>query len=708
MPSVKIPIYQQQTAPNTQTMNVHAETPRMVDGLGEGLQALGAGIQKFSRDVQRIEDENTIARVRDKLFEDDLKWNQYLLDAKQNASDDPTGFFDQIGNDYAKYRDEALQSETSDIGRRIYSRGLNTLGHGLIKNAMEFEYTQTQKYRWNSIEKAIDNNAKLTVFDPSVERAQARYEQFSDLLELSGLTPEARQRADEKYRSVVGKTYLNSMLMSRPQEAQTLAAEIFGFVKNAKGQVKPDMGQPKQVTPDQGNPYAKDYADYKGSDQYSDIANKVSQKTGLPAEWIYGQWAHETGNFKNRGAQELNNLGGLRNKQGQYMKFDSLDEFADYFAAYIPRKYGKSGAMQAKTPEEYAAALKRGGYYEDSYNNYVAGLKRGMKQFASNTQASVQSDATAAAGPQEMTWQPPTDSYVITDDRINGNAPSVIPALDVSGRRMTEAEAINEAITSGKQFNAYASVDDAYIASGLKGAPVKLSTGNPILDWASGQDLLSFAHKVQMLKDSNRWVTDEPLKADLYSKIVLNPESITKNDILNKMGKGLTYQDAHAMIGELEKYTKPEKEKKDPVIVASDRAVVANINKLLTMKNPALGETDEERMQERTRLIQTFKKWREANPDADGSEFEARVLTPVKKGRLGQILDWVAGEGTASTWFYDKDIPGQRKAIERELGGGASQTIASNTPAYKEGQTATNPQTGERIIYRGGKWLKVQ
>ena len=109
-------------------------------------------------------------------------------------------------------------------------------------------------------------------------------------------------------------------------------------------------------------------------------AAQVSQKTGIPAQIIYGQWEHETGNFKNRGARELNNFAGLREKSGEYKKFGSMQEFAEFFAAYIPRKYGDA-ATSARTPEQYAMALKKGGYYEDTYQHYVEGIKHGMKDY---------------------------------------------------------------------------------------------------------------------------------------------------------------------------------------------------------------------------------------------------------------------------------------------------------------------------------------
>lgn len=120
------------------------------------------------------------------------------------------------------------------------------------------------------------------------------------------------------------------------------------------------------------------------SNTVMDAARKVEKKTGVPAEWVFGQWYHETGGFTNRGTTELNNLAGIRYPgRKEYRKFDSVDDFADYFSRLLsgPR-YSKAGVQNAKSSDEYAAALKKGGYYEDSYENYATGLKRGINAFS--------------------------------------------------------------------------------------------------------------------------------------------------------------------------------------------------------------------------------------------------------------------------------------------------------------------------------------
>jgi hypothetical protein len=116
--------------------------------------------------------------------------------------------------------------------------------------------------------------------------------------------------------------------------------------------------------------------------------------SGLPAEWIYAQWVHESTNvdqnspfygqkFKSDLAREANNFGGVTQEEDNgfpqpdgayyYMKFDSPEEYAMYFGRYL-KLYASDGIYDARTMGEYVDALKRGQYFGDSVENYIEGM----------------------------------------------------------------------------------------------------------------------------------------------------------------------------------------------------------------------------------------------------------------------------------------------------------------------------------------------
>jgi tetrahydromethanopterin S-methyltransferase subunit B len=114
-------------------------------------------------------------------------------------------------------------------------------------------------------------------------------------------------------------------------------------------------------------------------------AQEVSKKTGIPASLVYGRWYFETGGFTNRGAQELNNLSGIKIPGGRdYRGFKSLSEFANYEASLIQKSY--PGAMGAQTPEALTKGLAGGklGSWAESMMTpegmaaYTAGTNKGQ------------------------------------------------------------------------------------------------------------------------------------------------------------------------------------------------------------------------------------------------------------------------------------------------------------------------------------------
>ena len=120
---------------------------------------------------------------------------------------------------------------------------------------------------------------------------------------------------------------------------------------------------------------------------FYDLAKRAAGIAGEPiqAEWIYCQWAHETGGFDSALSLEYYNLGGLTqttpNDTPQpdgdcyYMQFDSYEAYADYFGRYL-RYYQENGIYNAQSIDDYIVALKDGGYFGDSLENYLSSVKR--------------------------------------------------------------------------------------------------------------------------------------------------------------------------------------------------------------------------------------------------------------------------------------------------------------------------------------------
>jgi hypothetical protein len=119
---------------------------------------------------------------------------------------------------------------------------------------------------------------------------------------------------------------------------------------------------------------------------FYELAKRSSDIVGFPVQplWIYAQWRHETDNFTSDLCVNYYNLAGLTQKSVNdtpqpdgslyYMQFSSYHEFAEYFGRYLCL-FAEDGILDAYTLDDYAAALKHGGYFGDSLENYIGGMK---------------------------------------------------------------------------------------------------------------------------------------------------------------------------------------------------------------------------------------------------------------------------------------------------------------------------------------------
>ena len=145
------------------------------------------------------------------------------------------------------------------------------------------------------------------------------------------------------------------------------------------------------------------------NERMMDCARRASEICGVPAEWIYAQWAHESTNitpgdpdqgkpFCSDLSRDQNNFGGLTQEEENdtpqpdgrfyYMKFASPEKYAHYFGRYIKKYFPLAAA--SKTIPEYTYNLKHQpdpddpekeyGYYGDSEENYLEGTRKAHKE----------------------------------------------------------------------------------------------------------------------------------------------------------------------------------------------------------------------------------------------------------------------------------------------------------------------------------------
>lgn len=121
-----------------------------------------------------------------------------------------------------------------------------------------------------------------------------------------------------------------------------------------------------------------------GADAAREAAKIAGAKLGVDPSIIFAQWAHETGNFTNRGARDLNNFAGIRLPgSSEYRSFANAGDFADYYTNLIQKRY--KGAVGARTTDQFATGLHNGqigSWFEDSLSNYESGMRSHAGDFS--------------------------------------------------------------------------------------------------------------------------------------------------------------------------------------------------------------------------------------------------------------------------------------------------------------------------------------
>ena len=132
---------------------------------------------------------------------------------------------------------------------------------------------------------------------------------------------------------------------------------------------------------------------YVSAEKMWALANWVAQRTNIDPKLLYGQWYHESDAFDSPLVRSNYNFGGVTQAEPNdtpqpdgncyYIKFDSPEDYAEYFATYINHPDWPQGFGGSASAEDYAHRLKIGGYYGDSELNYLEGIKNGMKHIPS-------------------------------------------------------------------------------------------------------------------------------------------------------------------------------------------------------------------------------------------------------------------------------------------------------------------------------------
>lgn len=191
--------------------------------------------------------------------------------------------------------------------------------------------------------------------------------------------------------------------------------------------------------------------------KYGPAAQRAAAALGVDPKVLLGQWGLETGwgrsvipgtnnlgNIKSFGGDGVSARDNMTGSVDKYRSYSSPEAFADDYVSLIKRRY--PGAVGAKSAEEFAKALKSGGYAEDP--NYVAKVARAAEMAglsgtpgAANAVQTAESSRAWRGGGASGSWGPAQSTSEVN---INGDINIQTAAQDAPGIAKTIGPAIEK------------------------------------------------------------------------------------------------------------------------------------------------------------------------------------------------------------------------------------------------------------------------
>lgn len=181
----------------------------------------------------------------------------------------------------------------------------------------------------------------------------------------------------------------------------------------------------------------------------ADIANEKLREKGYDASiqpsWIYAQWQLEVGRNFDQLAGE-NNLGNIKDLDGSWKNFNSLEDFAEYDGAYYAL-YADNGIGNAKTVNQFLDSLFDGGYFTPEDNE-------GNKYY--NSVNSLVNEVEGGENPIDILGSAPVDSnfHSRANHEILSDTPEPPPERDPFTRFIESAQdaLLDSGVTSSLRY----------------------------------------------------------------------------------------------------------------------------------------------------------------------------------------------------------------------------------------------------------------
>lgn len=225
----KIQITQQRTQATGQGAAPNARGERVISGFAEGAPAIQRGLGELDQGYQmqqRVDafeakvlddqkENDAIVGVSKILSDAQLKWQEHLQVAQNEAAGDANGFTPKILTDFDKYAEETTKNAPTEKSKKYLTDRLNSLRTSIGGSALTFEATTRRNARLQGMSDSIDTRAKLVQDNPTVFTT-AMAESMAEIDALA-LPPDEKLKLKEKLSTTLPYAAMLGRIMRDPK-----------------------------------------------------------------------------------------------------------------------------------------------------------------------------------------------------------------------------------------------------------------------------------------------------------------------------------------------------------------------------------------------------------------------------------------------------------------------------------------------------------
>lgn len=229
--AVRIPQYQQQTAPNSLGTTPHARGVGIDDSIGQGMQQFAGTLMGVGQqlEAQRRHDEAEDAKVwtANATAKAQQDMATTFAGMQETVAEGAPNFTKDFTDKFSEYEEGLLANAPNDTSRKFLGERLLALRADMSNRALGFEVEERRRWRVNTGKQAIDTVAATAAMDPA--RAPVMLAEQRAMIDALEVPPEQKRALRDHLNDTVSTAVALGEIERDPLMARAKLADRLGI-----------------------------------------------------------------------------------------------------------------------------------------------------------------------------------------------------------------------------------------------------------------------------------------------------------------------------------------------------------------------------------------------------------------------------------------------------------------------------------------------